>query len=68
MTPSGDLVDEQTYEEGIGDWLPTRDDSAFITEVMKPKYDAGEFASWIARPSRGVMGQPLEFEYVKVPG
>ncbi len=68
VTPSGELVDEQTYEEGIGDWLPTSDDSAFITEVMKPKYDAGEFASWIARPSRGVMGQPLEFEYVKVPG
>ena len=34
---------------------------------MQPQYEVGEFASWIARPSKGILGQPVEFEYVKVP-
>jgi benzoyl-CoA 2,3-dioxygenase component B len=33
---------------------------------MKPVYAPGKFANWIAPPSRGIEGQPAEFEYVKL--
>jgi benzoyl-CoA 2,3-epoxidase subunit B len=35
---------------------------------MKPVTEPGKFASWIAGPARGVNGQPVEFEYVKLAG
>jgi benzoyl-CoA 2,3-dioxygenase component B len=33
---------------------------------MKSVTEPGRFASWIAAPSRGSNGQPLEFEYVRL--
>jgi benzoyl-CoA 2,3-dioxygenase component B len=32
---------------------------------MKPVYEPGKFAPWIAPPSKGVHGQPVDYEYVK---
>ena len=61
----GELLDEDSVDSG--ERVPTADDAAFIAELMQPQYDTGEFASWIARPSRGVMGKPIDFEYVRVP-
>jgi benzoyl-CoA 2,3-dioxygenase component B len=68
VDPAGNALDEHAHRAGLGEWLPTGDDAVFVEELMQPQYDTGEFASWIARPSKGVMGQPLDFEYVKVPG
>lgn len=67
VSPEGEIVDEATWQRKLGEWLPDEDDSAFISELMKPTYDQGEFAPWIARPSRGILGKPIEFEYVKIP-
>jgi benzoyl-CoA 2,3-dioxygenase component B len=65
--PSGDVLDPGGDHLRMKEWLPTSDDAAFIEELMQPRYEIGEFASWIARPSKGVLGQPIEFEYVKIP-
>jgi benzoyl-CoA 2,3-dioxygenase component B len=34
---------------------------------MQPVLVPGEFAGWIASPSRGIQGKPTDFEYVKLP-
>jgi benzoyl-CoA 2,3-epoxidase subunit B len=33
--------------------------------LMKPVYDIGKIANWIAPPDRGVNAKPFEFEYVR---
>jgi benzoyl-CoA 2,3-dioxygenase component B len=65
--PSGEVLDPAGHPARMKEWLPTGEDAAFIEELMQPRYEIGEFASWIARPSKGVLGQPIEFEYVKIP-
>ena len=67
VAPDGELVDAAEAAARQDEWLPTGDDADFITELMQPQYKTGDFASWIARPSRGVMGKPVDFEYVKIP-
>jgi benzoyl-CoA 2,3-dioxygenase component B len=34
---------------------------------MQPQYEPGEFATWIAPPTRGIDQKPTEFEYVMLP-
>ena len=68
ISPAGEILEDSEYRARSTEWLPTADDAAFIEELMQPRYEIGEFASWIARPSKGVLGQPIEFEYVKIPG
>jgi benzoyl-CoA 2,3-dioxygenase component B len=67
VSPAGEILEDSEYRVRSPKWLPTADDAAFIEELMQPRYEIGEFASWIARPSKGVLGQPIEFEYVKIP-
>jgi len=45
--------------------LPTEADYTYVRSLMKPVYEPGAFASWIAPPRRGIDGKPLDFEYVK---
>lgn len=68
ISPAGEILEDSEYRARSTEWLPTADDAAFIEALMQPRYEIGEFASWIARPSKGVLGQPIEFEYVKIPG
>ncbi|MGH2670292.1 MAG: benzoyl-CoA 2,3-epoxidase subunit BoxB, partial [bacterium] len=65
VSPAGDVLDVAKCQSRAKEWLPTGDDAAFIEELMQPRYEVGEFAPWIARPSKGVLGQPIEFEYVR---
>ncbi len=67
VTPDGKIIDDVTWESHRHEWLPTSDDRAFIEELMKPLYVPGKFASWIEPPSKGIMGKPIQFEYVLLP-
>jgi benzoyl-CoA 2,3-dioxygenase component B len=67
VTPGGDVVDTGTFERARDEWLPTQDDRDFIEELMQPVYERGEFASWIAPPTRGIHNKPHDFEYVRLP-
>ncbi len=63
---AGNPVDEATWNARKGDWLPTEEDREFVQSLMQPCLQAGQFAGWIAPPAKGLNGQPVEFEYVKL--
>ena len=42
------------------------EDNAYLLSIMKPCYEPGKFANWIAAPNKGIEGKPIEFEYVRL--
>jgi benzoyl-CoA 2,3-dioxygenase component B len=65
-TPDGVLVDDATWNRRRSEWLPSPDDGDFISSLMVPVTETGEFASWIAPPKVGIDNKPGDFEYVKI--
>src|SRR5246127_1606560 len=65
-SPDGVLVDDATWNRRRNEWLPSTDDGDFITSLMKPVRDVGEFAPWISPPKVGIDNKPGDFEYVKI--
>jgi benzoyl-CoA 2,3-dioxygenase component B len=65
ITPGGQVVDEAAWEAGRGRWLPTADDKAHVRSLMRPVYEPGKIAAWVAPPRNGINGQPFEYEYVR---
>jgi benzoyl-CoA 2,3-epoxidase subunit B len=63
--PQGKPLDEGETARRRGEWLPTAEDYAYVQSLMVPVYEPGKFANWIAPPTRGIDGQPLDFRYVK---
>ncbi len=61
----GDPISEAEFEAKRSAWLPTNEDRAYVRSLMKPVYEPGKFASWIAPPKKGVQGTELDHEYVK---
>lgn len=66
FSPEGKLINEEQWQENLKHWLSTTDDKAFIKSLMKPVYEEGKVAGWIAPPNKGINGQPLNFSYVKL--
>ncbi len=64
----GKLIDEAEFEARRADWLPTDDDYAYVNSLMKPVYEPGKMANWIAAPPKGINGQPVDFDYVRTDG
>ena len=62
----GNLISDSQWAANLNDWLPTSDDNYFIQSLMKPCYEPGKFASWIAPPRVGINNMPGDFEYVKL--
>ena len=54
------------WAERVGDFLPTEKDYAYVQSLMVPVYEAGKFAGWIAPPPKGLNGQPIDFDYVRL--
>jgi len=48
--------------------LPSTDDNLFIGGLMRPSYEPGKFAGWIAPPRYGIDNMPGDFEYVLIAG
>jgi len=68
VSPGGKLVSAAEWDASRDDWLPTSVDRAFIEGIMEPRYmTPGQFASWIAPPSRGIDHKPMDYEYVRIP-
>ena len=63
---SGRRIDAAAYQRELKDWLPTAADGEFIKSLMKPVYEAGQYASWIAPPKVGIDNKPGDFEYVQL--
>ena len=62
----GNPISEETWAGRVDSWLPNPDDRDFITSLMVPVTEPGKFAAWIAPPPKGINGQPLDFEYVRL--
>ncbi len=66
VTPEGELLDDAAWAGRKDQWLPSKADGDFITELMKPVSEPGTFANWIAPPKVGIDNKPGDFEYVMV--
>ncbi len=64
--PDGNHLSGEEYDAKVKDWLPSRADGDFIQSLMKPVYEPGQFAGWIAPPKVGIDNKPGDFEYVKL--
>jgi benzoyl-CoA 2,3-dioxygenase component B len=65
VSPAGELVTADAWAARRQEWLPTDDDRAFVASLMKPVTEPGKMASWIAPPTAGVHGRPVDYEYVR---
>jgi benzoyl-CoA 2,3-dioxygenase component B len=65
VSPDGRRVTADEWVRQAHQWLPTQEDHAFVAALMRPVTAPGKMASWIAPPSRGIHGKPVEYEYVK---
>ncbi|MBI4575218.1 MAG: benzoyl-CoA 2,3-epoxidase subunit BoxB [Planctomycetes bacterium] len=65
-SPEGEPVDEAAWEARRDEWLPSASDRAHVADLMRAVHEPGRMAGWIAPPSRGVDGKPLDFDYVRV--
>jgi len=68
VSPEGRVVSQAEWDSRKHEWLPTPSDQTFVASLMTPVVEPGTFAGWIAPPPRGINGQPLEFEYVRLGG
>ena len=66
VSPDGQIISEAEWAAGKHEWLPTEDDGAFVQSLMQPVTEPGKFANWIAPPARGVNGQAVDFQYVRL--
>ncbi len=64
IAPSGEVLSEAEWQRRAPGWLPTEQDKAYVRSLMKPVYERGRIAAWIAPPRQGINGKPFDYEYV----
>ncbi|HWC84667.1 MAG TPA: benzoyl-CoA 2,3-epoxidase subunit BoxB [Pseudonocardiaceae bacterium] len=62
--PDGKQISAEEWERRKGDWLPTEVDKTHVRSLMRPVYERGKIASWIAPPRQGINGKPFDYDYV----
>jgi benzoyl-CoA 2,3-epoxidase subunit B len=66
VSPEGRVLSPAEWEAHRDQWLPSESDAAYLESLMRPSVEPGVFANWIAAPRRGINGQPMNFEYVRL--
>jgi benzoyl-CoA 2,3-epoxidase subunit B len=66
ITPDGVLIHQDEWSARHDEWLPSSSDGEFIQSLMKPEWEPGKYAGWIAPPKVGIDNKPGDFEYVKL--
>ncbi|MEE9313599.1 MAG: benzoyl-CoA 2,3-epoxidase subunit BoxB [Rhizobiaceae bacterium] len=66
IDPQGVVISEDDFAQKITEWLPSKEDGAFIQSLMVPCTEPGKYAGWIAPPKMGIDNKPGDFEYVKL--
>lgn len=64
--PDGRIISAAEWDRDHADWLPTDDDKAYVTSLMRAVTEPGKIANWISAPAKGINGQPKDFEYVRL--
>lgn len=67
-TPEGKIISAEEFAAKRDQWLPSKEDGEFISSLMKPVTEAGQYANWIAAPRIGIDNKPGDFEYVQIHG
>ena len=57
---------EEEWQRHKDQWLPSKSDGDYIASLMRPCWERGAFAAWIAPPKVGIDNKPGDFEYVKI--
>jgi benzoyl-CoA 2,3-epoxidase subunit B len=65
-TPEGKIIAQADWDRHHSKWLPTPDDKTYVGSLMQAVTEPGKVANWIAPPAKGINGQPLDFEYVRL--
>jgi benzoyl-CoA 2,3-dioxygenase component B len=65
VSPEGRIITETEWAAQVSQWLPTAEDRAFVTSLMGRVIEPGQFANWIAPPTLGIKGKPVDFAYVR---
>jgi benzoyl-CoA 2,3-epoxidase subunit B len=66
VSPTGEVMDDKSWERAYQQFLPDNSDLAYINSLMIPESQPGKYATWIAPPARGIDRRPGDFEYVKL--
>jgi benzoyl-CoA 2,3-epoxidase subunit B len=66
VTPDGKIVSQEDWEADVDQWLPTDADREHVRSLMVGVHEPGKMAGWIAPPTSGIAGKPLDFEYVRL--
>ena len=66
ISTTGEVLSEAVWLAKSAEYLCSENDDAYIQSLMKPCYEPGKYANWIAEPRRGINNQPGDFEYVKI--
>lgn len=67
IDPDGRLATSADDFDGFtARYLPTSDDRDYINSLMRPVYDRGTYASWIAAPKVAIDNKPGDFEFVRL--
>lgn len=62
----GNPLAEIEWQTRKDQWLPSAADREYVRSLMQAVTAPGKVAGWIAPPPKGINGQPLDFEYVKL--
>ena len=63
--PEGNPISADEFEAKHDEWVLSAADNAYLKELMQPVMEPGKFANWINPPSKGIHGNPRDFEYVR---
>jgi benzoyl-CoA 2,3-dioxygenase component B len=64
--PDGNQLTEDEWNTRKDEFLPTQADRDYVKSTHVPVTEPGKFANWIAPPTRGIHGKPIEYEYVRI--
>ena len=65
VSPDGRVVSEAEWNLMVNQWLPSREDRAYVASLMGRVVEPGKFANWISPPVMGINRQGADFEYVR---
>ena len=66
ISPTGEILTEADWQASVASWLPTDDDRQHVESLMSGVHEPGKMAGWLAPPTNGIHGRPVDFEYVKI--
>jgi benzoyl-CoA 2,3-dioxygenase component B len=64
--PDGRPLTDAEWQARKDEWIPCDSDLEYVKSLMHPVHEPGKMAHWIAAPSKGINGQMLDFEYVRL--